>query len=193
MIVPKKLNYNYAPGRGLMNQTAHKLRLDFFRSLAENAESIISTEISLEEVQNNIESFVGTTKIPMGLAGPLLFSTAKDKTEWIYTGICTTEGALVNIPQRDIFEFLAFTFDTNFKREQLKYFLKMHFDLVREINGDSYSWKFYIDDFIISGYEFLITRATFYLAGNTLLNYSFIKRVFICANNIIKEAKGFYE
>ena len=103
------------------------------------------------------------------------------------------ELAMLNIPQRDIFEFLAFTFDTNFKREQLKYFLKMHFDLVREINGDSYSWKFYIDDFIISGYEFLITRATFYLAGNTLLNYSFIKRVFICANNIIKEAKGFYE
>jgi hydroxymethylglutaryl-CoA reductase (NADPH) len=103
------------------------------------------------------------------------------------------ELAMLNIPQRDIFEFLAFTLDTNFKQEQLKYLLKSHFELIREINGDSYSWKSYINDFIISGYEFLITRATFYLAGNTLLNYSFIKRVFICANNIIKEAKGFYE
>lgn len=103
------------------------------------------------------------------------------------------ELAVINIPQRDIFEFLAFTLDENFKAERLIKLLQKHFELIQEINGSSYNWKSYLDDFILSGYEFLITRVSFYLAGNTLLNYSFIKRVFICANKIIKDSKGFYE
>ncbi|HSH20339.1 MAG TPA: phosphotransferase, partial [Draconibacterium sp.] len=103
------------------------------------------------------------------------------------------ELASINIPQRDIFEFLAFTLDENFEPERLFKLLEKHFELTREINGSSYDWKSYIDDFIVSGYEFLITRVTFYLAGNTLLNYPFIKRVFICADKIIKDSRGLYE
>ncbi len=103
------------------------------------------------------------------------------------------ELATINIPQRDIFEFLAFTLDENFEIGRLLKFLQNHFELIREINGSSYDWKSYLNDFIVSGYEFLITRVSFYLAGNTLLNYSFIKRVFICANKIIKDSKELYE
>ncbi len=99
------------------------------------------------------------------------------------------ELAMINIPQRDIFEFLAFTLEEYFNKEELLFILKKHFELIGEINGDSYSWKMYIDDFILAGYEFLISRACFYLAGNTLLNYSFIKRVFVCAHNIIRTLK----
>ncbi len=102
------------------------------------------------------------------------------------------ELAVINIPQRDIFEFLAFSLEEDFEPERLLKLLRQHFELIREINENPYNWKSYLDDFIVAGYEFLITRVTFYLAGNTLLNYAFIKRVFICANKIIKESKGLY-
>ncbi len=94
-MIKEKLIYNYPPGRGMMSENAHNLRLEFFRTLTENPNSIISTDIMLDQVQNNIESFIGTAEIPMGLAGPLLFKVEKEKTEWVYTGICTTEGALL--------------------------------------------------------------------------------------------------
>ncbi len=103
------------------------------------------------------------------------------------------ELAAINIPQRDIFEFLAFVLDENFEAERLFKLIKKHFKMIREINGSSYEWKSYLDDFIVSGYEFLITRVTFYLAGNTLLNYPFIKRVFVCANKIIIDSKEMYD
>ena len=56
----EKLSYNYPPGRGMMSKTAHDLRLEFFKTLAKNPESIVSTEITLEQVQNNIEKSLST-------------------------------------------------------------------------------------------------------------------------------------
>ena len=94
-MLTEKQKYNYPPGRGMMSQTAHELRVDFFKTLSINPDPVLATSITLEQVQNNIESFIGTTEIPMGLAGPLLFNSGKEKTEWVYTGICTTEGALL--------------------------------------------------------------------------------------------------
>jgi hydroxymethylglutaryl-CoA reductase (NADPH) len=103
------------------------------------------------------------------------------------------ELAMINIPQRDVFEFLSFTLDPDFPEDRLRSLMAGHFDLIRDINGNEYGWNDYIDDFTLSGYEFLITRASFYLAGNTLLNYPFIKRVFITSNRIISNARSFYE
>ncbi len=109
--------------------------------------------------------------------------------------ICIYDWELVmlNIPQRDIFEFLAFTLAPDFKEDRLLMLMNKHFVLLKEINVSSYNWKDYLDDFIISGYEFLITRASFYIAGSTLMDYSFIKRVFISSNRIIQEAKKLYD
>ena len=102
------------------------------------------------------------------------------------------ELAMLNIPQRDVFEFLAFTLDVDFSDDRLLNLMEEHFKMLQEINGTLYSWQDFLDDFILSGYEFLITRASFYLAGNTLVDYRFIKRVFICANRMISKAKTFY-
>jgi hydroxymethylglutaryl-CoA reductase (NADPH) len=102
------------------------------------------------------------------------------------------ELAVLNIPQRDVFEFLAFSLDIDFSDDRLKKLMTIHFKLLEEINGPSYSWDDFLDDFIVSGYEFLITRASFYLAGNTLVDYRFIKRVFISANRMIKKTRTFY-
>lgn len=103
------------------------------------------------------------------------------------------ELATINIPQRDVFEFLAFTLDVDDEPERLRNHLEAHFALICEINPDSYRWDAYLEDFIVAGYEFLITRMTFYLAGSSLLNYPFVKRVFISANKIIKNAKKMHE
>ncbi|MBL4705458.1 MAG: hypothetical protein JKY54_13125, partial [Flavobacteriales bacterium] len=62
-----KTNYNLAPGRGMMNQTAFDLRMDYVKSLVEDIEPVLKSDsIDLSHVQNNIESFIGTVEIPLG-------------------------------------------------------------------------------------------------------------------------------
>ena len=69
-----KTNYINVPGRGLMNQTAFDLRMDYLETLAEDIKKDVKSDsILLSQIQNNIESFIGTIEIPLGLVGPLLF------------------------------------------------------------------------------------------------------------------------
>lgn len=91
-----KKYYPQVPGRGLMNQTAFELRMNYLNSLVENFNDDIKSEtIHLSEVQNNIESFIGTVEIPLGLIGPILFNDKNAVPEWVHTALATTEGALV--------------------------------------------------------------------------------------------------
>ncbi|MFM6935328.1 MAG: phosphotransferase [Flavobacteriales bacterium] len=99
------------------------------------------------------------------------------------------ELATLNIPQRDVFEFLAFTFEADFSMEELRTILRQHYDMMLEINDSSYSFSDYIDDFIVSGDEFLLTRVNFYLAGSTLVHYPFIVRVLKNAVRMITSIK----
>lgn len=91
----EKLKYKSAPGHGLMTEAAHQLRMSFFKSLCNNSEYLTSSKLTLNDVQHNIESFVGAVEHPLAIAGPLLFDSGENSTEWLYTGICTSEGALV--------------------------------------------------------------------------------------------------
>lgn len=91
----ERLKYRCAPGHGLMTKTAHELRMKFFESMAANSDIITSTQLTLEQVKHNIESFIGSVEIPLGLAGPLLFNSGANSTEWVYCAIGTSEGALV--------------------------------------------------------------------------------------------------
>jgi len=88
------------------------------------------------------------------------------------------ELATYGLPQRDIFEFLAFTLKAKLDESKLRNILKHHYGLVQEINVDTYSWNAYLSDLQLSGQAFLISRVNFYLSGSTLVNYSFIERVF---------------
>tara|TARA_R110001592_G_scaffold68626_2_gene210376 strand:- start:73077 stop:75401 length:2325 start_codon:yes stop_codon:yes gene_type:complete len=99
------------------------------------------------------------------------------------------ELAILNIPQRDIFEFLAFVLEPDFRFEQLETLLRMHWTLLQELN-DHYSWSDYLHDFKLAGDEFLITRACFYLAGSTLVNYPFIERVFRQSFKMLQNIKN---
>ena len=88
-----KNDYQLAPGRGLMNQTAYELRMAYLKSMVELDGELDSVNIRLENIQNNIESFIGTVEIPLGLIGPLYFVDGKEP-EMVYTAVATTEGAL---------------------------------------------------------------------------------------------------
>jgi hydroxymethylglutaryl-CoA reductase (NADPH) len=96
------------------------------------------------------------------------------------------ELASYNIPQRDVFEFLAFTLVEDFTSSELESVLKQHFHLMKEWNDTTYSYQDYLDDFKIAGDEFLLTRVSFYLAGSTLVHYPFINRVFAVALKMIQ-------
>ncbi len=55
---------------------------------------IRNTTVSYELLKNKIESYVGSTEIPLGLAGPMLFNFENNQ-EHIHTLIATLEGTLV--------------------------------------------------------------------------------------------------
>lgn len=91
-----KAKYQQAPGRGLMNQTAFELRMNYLETLSQDISTHVKSEsIALSQIQNNIESFIGTVEIPLGLIGPLLFIDKDNKTELVHSAVATTEGALV--------------------------------------------------------------------------------------------------
>ena len=91
-----KIKYQQAAGRGLMNQTAFDLRMNYLETLSKDISKVVKSEsIELSQIQNNIESFIGTVEIPLGLIGPLLFIDKNDKTELVHSAVATTEGALV--------------------------------------------------------------------------------------------------
>jgi len=91
-----KIPYRQAPGRGLMNKTAYDLRMNYLKTLVEDiVPAVASNTIQLAQIQNNIESYIGTIEIPLGLIGPLLFLEKGQEPEWVHAAIATTEGALV--------------------------------------------------------------------------------------------------
>ena len=87
-------DYQIIPGRGLVTKSAIKLRLEYLLQNGFKIESISRHFLDHQSIQNNIESFIGTVEIPLGIVGPLLFNE-DDKPEFVYTAAGTLEGALV--------------------------------------------------------------------------------------------------
>ena len=82
------------PGRGLVTEQSTVMRQNFLEAINCSIENIKTTSLSLSDVKNKIESFVGSVEIPLGLVGPLLFQENKD-SEMVYTLGGTIEGALI--------------------------------------------------------------------------------------------------
>lgn len=82
------------PGRGITSTSATRLRLDYIESLHLEAEKIADTTLDPLDVVNNIESFIGSVEVPLGLVGPLLFRE-NGSAELVYTAAGTLEGALI--------------------------------------------------------------------------------------------------
>ncbi len=82
------------PGRGLTTKTATDLRLDFLKSENLKLEAIEDHHLDIKSIQNNIESFIGSIEIPIGIVGPIVFND-NDSKEFVYAPVGTLEGALV--------------------------------------------------------------------------------------------------
>lgn len=87
-------DFPIVPGRGLTTHSATQARWDFLEKEGFEIEEIKNHRIPIKSIQNNIESFIGTTEIPLGLVGPLLFND-EGIEELIYCPVGTLEGALV--------------------------------------------------------------------------------------------------
>jgi hydroxymethylglutaryl-CoA reductase (NADPH) len=83
------------PGRGLMNSAAHELRMAFLETFPADLQQVTASSLKPEQVKNNIESFIGSVEVPVGLVGPLLMRTGEEGTEETFGVVGTTEGALV--------------------------------------------------------------------------------------------------
>ena len=87
-------NISIVPGRGLISNTAIELRQSYIENEGFSIAKIKNHHFDKNEIQNNIESFIGSIEIPVGLAGPLLFND-NINDEFVYCAAGTLEGTLV--------------------------------------------------------------------------------------------------
>lgn len=83
------------PGRGLVTSVSNRLRRDYLSSRSISTEQVAKTDLDVKTIQKNIESYIGTVEIPLGIVGPLLFRDDAENEELVYTAAGTLEGALV--------------------------------------------------------------------------------------------------
>lgn len=87
-------NYPIIPGRGLVTESSTRERLEYLHTQDIHTEQMEEASIQLGLISQNIESYIGSTEIPLGLVGPLLYITGQKK-EMVHTAAATLEGALV--------------------------------------------------------------------------------------------------
>ena len=82
------------PGRGLVTPSATQMRWEYLASQAFSTCYLSETNLELEQIRNNIESYIGSTEIPVGILGPLVYKS-RGQIESVYAVAATLEGALV--------------------------------------------------------------------------------------------------
>ncbi|MCW1097000.1 MULTISPECIES: phosphotransferase [Streptomyces] len=83
------------PGRGQYSEEARRQRLRWLRERGGTAlASLESTGLAARNLVGNVENFVGSVEVPVGLAGPLLFAGDAVRDS-VVAPLATTEGALV--------------------------------------------------------------------------------------------------
>jgi len=83
------------PGRGQYTEEARKLRLDWLRERTGTAlASLDGSRLDARALTGNVENFAGSVEVPVGLAGPLLF-TGDAARGSVVAPLATTEGALI--------------------------------------------------------------------------------------------------
>ncbi len=87
------IKYPIVPGRGLNTKDAKKYRLDFLNEQGIEVPHLSDSRLD-DQIHHNIESYIGSVEIPIGLAGPLLFNEKKG-SDFVYAPAGTLEGALV--------------------------------------------------------------------------------------------------
>lgn len=89
------MNIPIIPGRGLVTQTATDLRLNFLSENNIETNLVSNSQLELYDIKNNIESYIGSTEIPLGVIGPLVYDKGQNGKEIVYGAAGTLEGALI--------------------------------------------------------------------------------------------------
>jgi hydroxymethylglutaryl-CoA reductase (NADPH) len=87
-------DYPIIPGRGLVTINSTKERLIYLNGLDINTVQIQNSNLTLSHITKNIESYIGSIEIPVGLVGPLRYNT-QNSHEMVYSAAATLEGALI--------------------------------------------------------------------------------------------------
>jgi NADP-dependent 3-hydroxy-3-methylglutaryl-CoA reductase len=83
------------PGRGQYTEAARKQRLDWLRArTGTELPSLDDGRLDARALSGNVENFAGSVEVPVGLAGPLLF-TGDAARGSVVAPLATTEGALI--------------------------------------------------------------------------------------------------
>jgi hydroxymethylglutaryl-CoA reductase (NADPH) len=83
------------PGRGQYTEEARKQRLDWLRARTGTAlPALDGRGLDARALTGNLENFAGSVEVPVGLAGPLLF-TGDAARGSVVAPLATTEGALI--------------------------------------------------------------------------------------------------
>ncbi|MFE8069852.1 phosphotransferase [Marinobacteraceae bacterium S3BR75-40.1] len=83
------------PGRGLYTEEARQERVQFLQEqTGVNLEGVSRNSFDPNKLMSNVEAFVGSVEIPVGVAGPLLIHGQAVK-DFSYAPMATSEGALV--------------------------------------------------------------------------------------------------
>ncbi len=96
----EKLKFNLEelpkiPGRGLYTEEARQQRLEFARSNTPGTlETVAVNSFDPQKLTGNIEAFIGSVEIPVGIAGPLIIN-GPNANGIFYAPLATSEGALV--------------------------------------------------------------------------------------------------
>ncbi|KPA14011.1 Hydroxymethylglutaryl-CoA reductase (NADPH) [Candidatus Magnetomorum sp. HK-1] len=83
------------PGRGLYTEEARLERLEFIRDFTNaKLENVAKNSFEPQKLSGNIEGFIGSVEIPVGIAGPLKIN-GQEARGVFFAPMATTEGALV--------------------------------------------------------------------------------------------------
>lgn len=87
------IKYPIVPGKGLNSSQAKQNRIEFLKQEGIEIPTISDARVD-DQIRYNIESYIGSVEIPVGLVGPLLMKK-NGASEFVYAPAGTLEGALV--------------------------------------------------------------------------------------------------
>ena len=94
-VVYDELTLPKVPARGLYTEQARQERLTFAREqTGAQLSEVAHTRLDAQKLVSNIEAFIGTVEVPVGLAGPLHIK-GQHASGLFYAPLATSEGALL--------------------------------------------------------------------------------------------------
>ena len=97
----KYLNVPKIPLRGHYTSEAQHERVTFLENFCSiNLDFLRKTNLQPSELKGNIESYIGTIQLPLGIVGPVFLTGIETTGSWVVIPMATNEGALISSVNR---------------------------------------------------------------------------------------------